>query len=185
MTRGQEKALGQRIPNQKQKYSLSSPDSYEISFFKKEIFLDYDQWQNIAEDRRPWYEYNHSSGERKNAVSIQNMIIPCLQEIIASGLTARQKEIVMMYYLYDYTQVYIANKLGISQPTVNQHLNGKKRNGKKIGGSIRRIRKIIHRMSSAGSTHRGDSHIINALDQLLDEKNSLRNSHKLIRSMLK
>ena len=56
-----------------------------------------------------------------------------------------------MYFLHDHTQVHIAHKLGISQPTVNQHLNGKKRNGKKVGGSIRKIRKMIHYMSSSAS----------------------------------
>ena len=185
MAQGPGKALRQGVPTHKSKQTFSDSDSYEPSCFKREIFLDYDQWQNIAEDRLPWYEYNHSSGDRIRTAAIQRMIIPCIREIITSRLTARQKEVVTMYFLYDHTQVYIAHKLGVSQPTVNQHLNGKKRNGKKIGGSIRKIRKTIHCISSTDETHRGGSSIINTLDQLLDKTTSLRKSHELIRSMLK
>jgi len=185
MAQGCGKALRQGTPAHKFIQPFLDSDSCKRSCFKGEIFLDYDQWQNIAEDRLPWYEYNHSFGDRKRATAIQRMIIPCVREIITSGLTARQKEVVTMYFLRDYTQVHIAHKLDISQPTVNQHLNGKKRNGKKIGGSIRKIRKIIHYMSSTDEAHHGESHIINTLDQLLDETTSLRKSHELIRSMLK
>ena len=90
-----------------------------------------------------------------------------------------------MYYVDDNTQVLIARKLGISQPTVSQHLNGKKRNGKKIGGSIKKIRKIIHRMSSNHKAHYDKSHVVDTLDQLLNEKVSHRESYKLIRRILK
>ena len=113
------------------------------------------------------------------------MIIPCIREIIASGLTSRQKEVVTMYFLHKQTQVSIARKLGISQPTVNQHLNGKKRKGKKVGGSIRRIRKVIHGMSSACNSHPHQSHIINTLDQPLNETTGIRKSYELIHCMLK
>jgi RNA polymerase sigma factor (sigma-70 family) len=182
-TRG--KALGNRRPIPQYKYSLSDSELYEPSFFTKEIFLDNSQWQDIAEDKLPWYEYNRRSRERKEAAAIHRMILPCIREIIASGLTRRQKEVVTMYFLHDHTQVYIAHELGISQPTVSQHLNGKKRNGKKIGGSIRKIRKMIHYMSSTDKEHQSEFHIINILDKLLDKNTSIRKSHKLIHNMLK
>lgn len=180
MARGHKKALGQRMPTTES----SRADLCELGF-RREIFLDYDQWQNIAEDKLPWYEYNRSSTDRKEVIAIQHMIIPCIREIIASGLTSRQKEVVTMYFLHKQTQVSIAHKLGISQPTVNQHLNGKKRNGKKVGGSIRKIKKIIHRMSSTCSSRPHKSHIINTLDQLLNETTGARKSHELMHSMLK
>ena len=184
MTQSRGKALRQRMPTAESSQSSSDSELYE-SNFRREIFLDYDQWQNIAEDKLPWYEYNRSSVDRKEVIAIQHVIIPCIREIIASGLTSRQKEIVTMYFLHKQTQVSIARKLGISQPTVNQHLNGKKRNGKKVGGSIRRIRKVIRRMSSACNSHPHQSHIINTLDQLLNETTGIRKSNELMHCMLK
>ena len=50
-------------------------------------------------------------------------------------LTARQHEVMSLRFWEDQTQVQIAERLAISQPTVNQHLTGKRRNGKKIGGA--------------------------------------------------
>ena len=175
----------QRSAANKSEESLLDSEFYESSYFRREFFLDYKHWQNIDDNKRPWYEYNHNVQDRKESVAAQQMIIPCINEIIASKLTNRQKDVVTMYFLSDRTQVYIAHKLGISQPTVNQHLNGKKRNGKKIGGSIRKIKKIIHHISSAVKENHSDSQVIHILDQLLDERISLRKSHNLIRSMLK
>lgn len=180
-----QKRFGQGIPNHKTISALSDSDGYEPSLFRREIFLDYDQWQNIGEDKLPWYEYNHSSTNRTEVAAIQRLIIPCIREIIVSGLTSRQREVITMYFLSGRSQVFIARKLGISQPTVSQHLKGKKRNGKKIGGSIRKIRKIIHHLSSTHQTHQGQSYIIHTLDQLLDDSTTLRKSSELIQQMLK
>jgi RNA polymerase sigma factor (sigma-70 family) len=175
----------QRSANRKHEETLLGSDFLESSILKREIFLDYEHWQSIADNKRPWYEYNHSTQDRNYTAAIQRIIIPCINEIISSALTNRQKEVVTMYFLSNHTQVHIAHELGISQPTVSQHLNGKKRKGKKIGGSIRKIRKIIHRMSSIDKVNHSESQIINILNQLLDSRTSLRKSHDLLRSMLK
>lgn len=45
-------------------------------------------------------------------------------------------------------QIEIADELGIGHPTVSQHLNGKRRDGKKVGGATRKIRKTIRREAS-------------------------------------
>jgi len=185
MTQKRRNTSGQRSATSKFEENLLCSGFYESCYFSREIFLDYEHWQNIADNKRPWYEYNHSVQDRKETATVQQMIIPCINKIITSGLTTRQKEVVAKYFFSNHTQAHIAHELGISQPTVNQHLNGKKRNGKKVGGSIRKIRKIIHNMSSTGKTNHGDSQVVNILDQLLDERTSLRKSHNLIRSMLK
>jgi len=116
-----QKRFGQRIPNHKTISALSDSDGYEPSLFRREIFLDYDQWQNIGEDKLPWYEYNHSSTNRTEVAAIQRLIIPCIREIIVSGLTSRQREVITMYFLNGRSQVFIARKLGISQPTVKRY----------------------------------------------------------------
>jgi len=65
MAQGSQNALRQRKPILESKKSLSDSNLDEKSFFKKEIFIDYTQWQNIAENRRPWYDYNHNSRGHK------------------------------------------------------------------------------------------------------------------------
>ena len=69
MAQGSQDALRQRKPILESKKSLSCSDLDEKSFFKKEIFIDYTEWQNIAENRRPWYDYNHNSRNRKEAIA--------------------------------------------------------------------------------------------------------------------
>ena len=63
-------------------------------------------------------------------------------------LTKRQREITLLYLDNHLKEEEIAEKLGISQPTVSQHLFGKRRNGKKVGGSIPKIKKILLKKSS-------------------------------------
>jgi RNA polymerase sigma factor (sigma-70 family) len=184
MAQGSQNALRQRKPILESKKSLSCSDLDEKSFFKKEKFIDYTQWQNIAENRRLWYDYNHNSKDRKEAIAIQHLVIPCIRDIITTWLTTRQKQVFTMYFLHDHTQVHIARELGISQSTVSQHINGKKRNGKNIGGSIRKIRKAIRFMSLDVKGNHSKYHIIKTLSQLLDETTGLRKSHELIQSML-
>lgn len=159
-------------------------DFNESGFFRKEIHLDFEHWQNIAENRLPWFDYNKSSKERKEYLKFKHIIVPCIKKIIVSGLTERQKEIITLYFVCNCTQTFIAKKLGISQPTVNQHLNGKKRNGKKIGGSIIKIRKIIRKKTSANPIQ-NPKIIMDTLCLLLDETISLRKRRKLIRAMLR
>ena len=179
------KTSRQRSAVNKSEEGFFGTEFYDSSYFRKEFFLSYKHWNNIEENRRPWYDYNHNVQDRKKTAAAQQIIIPCINEIITTKLTDRQREVVTLYFLSNHTQLYIARKLGISQPTVSQHLNGKKRNGKKIGGSVRKIRKIIHHISSAGKEDRSNSQVIHILDQLLDERITLRKSHNLIRSMLK
>ena len=164
-----------------------APDFYlpEPEYFSREISLDYEQWRSIAETRLPWYEYNHSSYDRNRKDAINRIVVPHVWGIISSGLSERQKEVVELYFLFQLNQVSIAKKLGISQPTVSQHLNGKRRNGKKIGGSIKRIKKLIRKMASAQNTNSNELNLIGLLSQLLDKRTGYRKSSALLRSILK
>ncbi|MCK4625066.1 MAG: sigma-70 family RNA polymerase sigma factor [Phycisphaerae bacterium] len=44
------------------------------------------------------------------------------EQLARAGLTDRQTECLALYYFDDYTQDEIAERLGITQPTVVQHL---------------------------------------------------------------
>jgi RNA polymerase sigma factor (sigma-70 family) len=105
------------------------------------IHLNSWQWQNVPESAREFKQQFHP---RPNESNFIERIMPSLNKIIDEKLTFRQRQIIDLYYLQNKTQVEIAQRLGITQPTVSQHLAGRYRFGKKIGGAIRKIRKHTH-----------------------------------------
>lgn len=65
-----------------------------------------------------------------------------LRELVATGLTERQRQIVQLTYDEQLTQAEVAARLGISQQVVSKQLFGAVRDGKRIGGAIRRLRQL-------------------------------------------
>ncbi|NIA13667.1 MAG: hypothetical protein GWP08_06255 [Nitrospiraceae bacterium] len=58
------------------------------------------------------------------------------------GLTERQRQILFLYIIRRMPQKDIARCMGVKQCTVSRHLYGVKRNGKKVGGAVAKLRKI-------------------------------------------
>lgn len=112
---------------------------------RREVHLAQDHWGNLGSDLNMHHDYNYSPGSRHRYQQIARAVTPVLKDIVAHDLTARQREIVRLYFLEDGTEVAVARLLDISQPTVSQHLTGKARDGKKVGGALKKIRKGIHR----------------------------------------
>jgi len=102
-------------------------------------------------------------------------LIELIRVEVLPKLTERQRQITKMYLL---NEKEIAEILAISQPTVSQHLFGKKRNGKKVGGSIRKIRKIILKKSCCQQ-----SEYLKTLQRLLDAKMSLTDKKSLLEQL--
>ena len=69
--------------------------------------------------------------------------ITMLGLVIQTRLTPRQREIVDLYYYEGKTQPEIAVILGISQQVVSKQLFGAMRKGKKVGGAIRKLRRLL------------------------------------------
>ena len=153
--------------------------------FVKEIFLKHDHWQNIAETKQRWYDYNHDTDRRSEIATIHQELIRAVKNIIRVELTERQREVLILYFFHAQTQVYIANKLRISQPTVNQHMNGKKRNGKTVGGAIRKLRKVLRRNGPLNGLSKGSPLVLNTLKLLLDKEITCRKSSELLKMLLK
>jgi FixJ family two-component response regulator len=149
----------------------------------REIQLDSEQWENISENSRRFYEYNHSKEDKANRESVIREIMPSINMIISFFLTARQLQ-VMSLYIKAFNQTTIAKILGIAQSTVSQHLNGKRRNGKKIGGSFRRIRKIIHKNANSKNWPYKDKRILLALDLLRDKNITRRRAANILDSIV-
>lgn len=62
-------------------------------------------------------------------------------EIIENELTPKQRQAVILYFFGQKTQEEIGRLMGIPHQVVSQHIYGIRRNGKKIGGAIAKIRK--------------------------------------------
>lgn len=146
------------------------------------IHLDSDHWNNLDAKHRNWSEYNENSEQRWHRDALTKIIIKIIKIEILPGLTSRQQQIIQLYFVYQLRQVQIAKILGISQPTVSQHISGKKRNGKKIGGSLHKIRKTILKKSCC---QRISSHLeyLSIFQKLLDEKISLRRKVLLFKKL--
>lgn len=138
------------------------------------IHLDSDHWNNLDAKYRNWSEYNGNSEQMWQREALTKTIIENIKIEILPGLTSRQQQVIQLYFEYQLRQVQIAKILGISQPTVSQHISGKKRNGKKIGGSIHKIRKTILKKSRCRRTSSSNPAYMSVLQKLLDEKISLR-----------
>ena len=133
----------------------------------RESHLTTSHWNNIPEKLSPWSIYNNNQVERTKRDVITNQISIILNRTIFQKLTLRQKEVMELYFLEGYTQQQTAKKLGISQPTVNQHLSGKRRQGKKVGGACKRIIKFIR-----------------AIDRKQTEEMWVSDIHVIMRSMI-
>lgn len=69
-------------------------------------------------------------------------MLELLRELVETALTARQREIVELSFVDGLTQSEIAERLGISQQVVSKSLFGVVRNGRRVGGAIRRLRQL-------------------------------------------
>lgn len=76
------------------------------------------------------------------AAAVRDEMLELLRELVATQLTARQREIVELAFVEQLTQAEIAERLGITQQVVSKHLFGVVRDGRRIGGAIRRLRQL-------------------------------------------
>jgi RNA polymerase sigma factor (sigma-70 family) len=77
-----------------------------------------------------------------DAAGVRAEMLALLAQLVATALTPRQREIVELYFTDGLTQAEIAGRLGISQQVVSKQLFGVMRDGRRIGGAIRRLRQL-------------------------------------------
>jgi predicted transcriptional regulator len=145
--------------------------------------LGLDHWNNIPAESGLWKSYNLKSDRRK-CEKIYSKIMPMLKRILSQYLTPRQFE-VMKLCLYEpyYTQSATAHLLGISQPTVSQHLNGKKRNGKKVGGARPKIQRKIRTILVSQGWSVEERHYLDYLQSFVRSDLSHRQRQQLFRTL--
>ena len=115
--------------------ALFNPDFWEISF-------DFDKLTNFDISRSLWYETDSERESRWRREDQQAEIMPRLMEFIESELTPKQRQAVILYFFGQKTQEEIGHIMGIPHQVVSQHIYGIRRNGKKVGGAMTKLRKV-------------------------------------------
>lgn len=115
-----------------------NPDFWEISF-------DFDKLTEFDNRRSLWYETEMERELRWMREDQREQLMPGLMEIIENELTPKQRQAVLLYFLGQKTQEEIGRIMGIPHQVVSQHIYGIRRNGKKIGGAIAKIRKACEK----------------------------------------
>ena len=118
--------------------SKFDPRFWEITFApdKLDRFSEEDAiWRETEEERQLRYE----SEEKRSKIA------PLIMEIIENDLTESQRNCIKLHFLCQRTREEVAYMLGISRRVVTQHIYGIRRDGKRIGGGIKKIRKICEK----------------------------------------
>lgn len=110
-----------------------------------EVQLNQRQWANMPESAGLLAgEPSEGAAEARLRVNEEMGLILHVM-MLEAALTKIQRLVLELYYFEGRKQVEIAMALGITQPTVSQHLRGKKRGGRHVGGALNKLRKAIHK----------------------------------------
>jgi RNA polymerase sigma factor (sigma-70 family) len=88
-----------------------------------------------SDDQAGW-----APGDAEDGADLRSEMLDLLRELVATALTDRQRQIVDLYFTDGLSQAEIAAELGITQQVVSKQLFGVMRDGRRIGGAIRRLR---------------------------------------------
>lgn len=113
-----------------------NPDFWELTTGSEYL-------ENLPSTRALWYEDDEDRERRYAFEEFFEEVQPVVHQLLDAKLTSRQREVVKLYYIYGKTQEDIATILDLTQSTVSRHLFGTMRRGKKVGGAIPKLRKLI------------------------------------------
>ena len=114
--------------------SKFNPDFWEVT-------ISEESWGRFSCEDHLYYEEPGEAERRRARSQRAEALWPEVRAIIEKALTPRQREVVALYFLGGMNQRQIAESLGISQQSVSEHLYGKMRNGRAVGGALRKLRK--------------------------------------------
>lgn len=113
-----------------------------------EIPIGSDYLENLSAERAVWFETDDDRERRYVFEDFFQEVRPVVMQLIDTQLTQRQREVITLYYVHGKTQQDIAVILDLAQSTVSRHLFGTVRQGRKVGGAIPKLRKVIERAKS-------------------------------------
>jgi predicted transcriptional regulator len=118
-----------------------NPDFWEIPASSQYI-------ESVPIERSPWFETDEDRERRYALEEFFKTVLPVVEGLVDAKLTKRQREIIRLYYFCNKTQEEIAEELQLTQSTVSRHLFGTVRNGRKVGGAIPKLQKVVERTAS-------------------------------------
>jgi RNA polymerase sigma factor (sigma-70 family) len=119
---------------------MFNPDFWEVR-------LDPEDLEQFSNESGIWF--NRAEEERTPQPAPLETLLNPVMDIIDNGLTEKQRQVLLLYYMHQKTQQEVAEIMGISRRVVSQHLFGICRDGKRVGGAISKIRKLCHRRGLA------------------------------------
>lgn len=117
-----------------------NPDFWEVT-------LEAEGWERLSPEEGLWYESAEDGEARVRFSERAGALWPQIRALLDEVLTERQREIVLLHFFQELNQRQIAERLGLTQQAVSEHLYGKARGGRRVGGALRKLRKAC--------THRG------------------------------
>ena len=108
-----------------------------------EICVDPENLCRVPGSNRLHYESEEETRSRQDRLDWVEQTFSKVVTLMDEVLTPRQNQIVRIYFLDKMTECEIADRLGISASSISQHLFGKKRGGKRVGGAISKLTKVL------------------------------------------
>jgi RNA polymerase sigma factor (sigma-70 family) len=114
------------------------------NFFQqfREILLDNNELDKFPYECLFSYQSPEETQKQLQRESERKQILHFVLDVIESELTQMQRDCIKLYFLQEKTQTEVAEILGISRRVVSQHIYGICRDGKRVGGAIKKIRKV-------------------------------------------
>lgn len=99
--------------------------------------------EGVPNERALWYETDIDRERRYALQDFFAAVLPHVTQLAETRLTPRQQEVLRLYYFENKTQEEIAAILNLTQSTVSRHLFGTMRGGKRIGGALAKLRRLM------------------------------------------
>ena len=115
-----------------------NPDFWEVT-------VSDETWARFSTEDHLYHEEPGGPACRRASADRARRAWPEVRTLIDEVLTARQREVLILYFLGGLNQQQVAEKLDISQQAVSEHLYGRMRNGRAVGGALRKLRKACAR----------------------------------------
>ena len=129
--------------------SKFNPDFWEVT-------ISPESWQKFSTEDHLYYEEPGEAEKRHEREERAKALMPVIRAIMDEVLTARQREVISLYFFEGLNQREIAEKLGISQQSVSERLYGKIRDDHAVGGALRKLRKACVRQGVRRDWRFGD-----------------------------
>jgi predicted DNA-binding protein (UPF0251 family) len=99
--------------------------------------------ESVPAERALWFETDTDRERRYAFEEFFQEVSPVVSALVDAELTRRQQEVIRLHFFLGKTQEDIAAILDLSQSTVSRHLFGTVRAGRKVGGAIPKLQKVI------------------------------------------